>query len=152
MSSTSDFERYLNLFRLRLKQLVMARGLAVLAGAALLITVIAVSLAIRRGFPAEIVVTARVLLFAAIAAIVYRLIVLPGRNLETDGAAEIEARTPGFDGRVKTWIEMQGESHPLGELLAEDSMKIAGRNVPEQRIPQREFSTVLTAAGIARIQ
>ena len=64
MSSTSDFERYLNLFRLRLKQLVMARGLAVLAGAALLITVIAVSLAIRRGFPAEIVVTARILAVA----------------------------------------------------------------------------------------
>ncbi len=149
MSSTSDFERYLNLFRLRLKQLVMARGLAVLAGAALLVTVIAVSLAIRRGFPAEIVVTARLLLFATIAAIVYRLVVLPGRNLETDGSAEIEARTPGFDGRVRTWVEMQAESHPLGELLAEDSMQIAGRNEPEQRIPQREFSTVLTAAGVA---
>jgi len=149
MSSTSEFERYLNLFRLRLKQLVMARGLAVLAGAALLITLVAVSFAIRRGFPAEIVVTGRILLFAAIGAIVYWLIVLPGNRVESDGSGEIERRTPEFEGRVNTWVQIEGEDHPLGELLAEDSMRVAVGHAPERQVPQREFSTVLAAGGAA---
>ena len=118
MSSTSEFERYLGLFRLRLKQLTIARGLSILALSALAVTVIAVSLAIRRGFPAEIVITARVILFAAIGAIVYWLIVVPGKRTESDGSLEIESRAPGFAGRVRTWVGMQGRDHPLADLLA----------------------------------
>ncbi|MDH3440607.1 MAG: hypothetical protein OEM63_07645, partial [Gammaproteobacteria bacterium] len=100
MSSVSEFERYLNLFRLRLKQLVVARGLSILAIVALVITAVAVSLAIRNGFPAEIVITARLILFGAIGAIIYWLLVLPGRRVQADGSDEIEARTPQFEGRV----------------------------------------------------
>jgi hypothetical protein len=149
MSSTSEFERYLGLFRLRLKQLVIARGLSILALTALVVTVIAVSLAIRRGFPAEIVVTARILLFAALGAIVYWLIVLPGKRTESDASEEIESRAPGFAGRVRTWVGMQGRDHPLADLLAEDSLKIAAEHPPERQVPQREFSLLLSAAGAA---
>ena len=149
MSSTNEFERYLGLFRLRLKQLQLARGLSALAVTALIITVVAVALAVRQGFPAEIVITARVLLVAAIAWIVYQLIILPGRQTEADGSAEIEARTPGFAGRVTTWMETRGGRHPLSDLLAEDSLQIAAAHPPEQQVPQKEFTLLLAVAGIA---
>jgi hypothetical protein len=149
MSSRTEFERYLNLFRLRLKQLVIARGLSILAVAALLVTVVTVSLAIRQGFPDAIVISGRLILAAAIIAIAYRFIVLPGRRVEQDGAVDIESRAPAFAGRVQTWVEIQGRPNPIAELLAEDSMRIARANSPESRVPQKEFSVALGAAGVA---
>jgi len=149
MTSTSEFERYLGLFRLRLKQLILARGLSVLAIAALSISAIAVFLAIRRGFPTELVITSRVLLFAVLGAIVYWLLVLPGRKVQSDGADEIEARTPEFAGRVKTWVGIQGSNNPIAELLAEDTLRVASDHPPEKQVRQKEFTLALAAAGIA---
>jgi hypothetical protein len=149
MSSTSDFERYLNLFRLRLKQLIMARAFAILAVIALFVSVVAVSLAIRRGFPDELVITARVLLFAALGAVVYWLLIVPGRRIESDGSEEIEQRAPGFAGRVRTWIGIQGSNNPMAELLAEDSMRVAGEHPPEKQVRQKEFTVALSVAFVA---
>ena len=149
MSSRQEFEHYLGSFRHRLKQLVLVRGLTAVSIVALLITVAAVALAIRQGFPAEVVVTARVLLFGSIATIVYWLIVLPGRAVEENGADVIETRAPAFDGRVTTWVDMQRENNPIVELLAEDSLKVARDNTPESRIPQKEFAQGLSVAGVA---
>lgn len=149
MSSTQEFERYLNLFRLRLKQLVMARGFAALLAAALIITLISVSIAIRQGFPGDIVITSRLLLLAALAAISWWLLILPGRRVEEDGSADIESRTPEFEGRVQTWVEIDGSKNPIAELLAENTLQIAKDHPPEKQIRQREFTLALGGAGIA---
>ena len=149
MSSTTEFERYLSLFRLRLKQLVMARAMAIISVAALAITVVSVFIAIRRGFPDALVITSRLVLFSSIAAMVWWLLVLPGRKIEADGSAEIESRVPGFAGRVRTWVEMRGTRNPVEELLAEDSLKLATGSDPETAVPRREFSMVLSTATAA---
>ena len=151
MSFTAEFDRYLGLFRLRLKQLAMARGTAAASVAALVITVIFVTLAIRNGFPGDIVVTGRLLLFGSIAALVWLLVVRPGRELADGGAEVIETRTPEFGGRVETYLEMQETGNPLREFLAEDTLKIAAGAPPEQQVPQREFTYLLSAAGIAML-
>ena len=149
MSKTTEFERYLGLFRLRLKQLVMARALAILTVTALSITVFAVFLAVRQGFPDGLVITSRLILIAALAALGYRYLLRPGREIDADGSVEIEARAPGFGGRVRTWAEIRGKEHPLADLLAEDALKVAAGHSPEAAIPQREFSRVLSIAGAA---
>jgi Mg2+ and Co2+ transporter CorA len=149
MSSTGEFERYLSHFRLRLKKLVIARGASILAAAALLITIVAVSLAIRRGFPGELVIAARFFLFAALGAIAWWLIVLPSRRMESDGSEEIEARTPDFAGRIMTWVGIKGETHPLAELLAEDSLKVASKYPPESQVPRKEFSLFVSVTAVA---
>jgi hypothetical protein len=149
MSFTSDFERYLRLFRLRLKQLIMARSFAILAVVALLISVVSVSLAIRQGFPDELVIASRVLLFAALGAIVYWMLILPGRRIEIDGGEEIEERAPGFAGRVRTWIGIQGSNNPMTELLAEDSLRVADVHPPEKQVRQSEFTLALSVTGVA---
>jgi len=149
MSSTREFERYLKLFRLRLRQLVMARGYAALLTAALIITLVSVSIAIRQGFPDDVVITSRLILLGTLAAIAWRLLIIPGGKVEKDGSADIEARTPQFEGRVQTWVEIEGGKNPIAELLAEDSMRIAGDHPPEKQIRQQEFTFALGAAGIA---
>lgn len=149
MSSTREFERYLNLFRLRLKQLVMARGYAALLAAAFIITLVSVSLAIRQGFPDDIVITSRLILLGALAAIGWWLLFIPGRRVEQDGSADIEARTPEFEGRVQTWTEIDANKNPIAELLAEDSLRIAANHPPEKQVQQKEFTLALGTAGIA---
>ena len=151
MSSTEQFERYLNLFRLRLKQLLMARGLAIGTASVLLITAVAVFLAIRQGFPDSIVYTARLLLLAAIAGIGWFLVARPGREVEADGSDEIETRAPGFGGRVRTWMEIRDTDNPIKPLLAEDSLELSDAAPPERAIPQREFSVALSVAGVALV-
>ncbi len=149
MSSTQGFERYLNLFRLRLKQLIMARGFAALFAAALIITLISVSLAIRQGFPGDIVITSRLILIGTLAAIAWWMLVLPGRRIDENGSTDIETRTPEFEGRVNTWMEIDSATNPMAELLAEDTLRIAADYPPEKQIQQKEFTYALGAAGIA---
>ncbi len=149
MSSTSRFTDYLDQFRLRLKRLATARGLAMLAAAALLITVTAVYLAVRQGFPADIVVTARVLLLAVLGGIVYRFIVLPKRGIDRDPSNAIEARTPAFGGRVRTWFEIEGKANPLADLLAEDTLKVARLHPPEAEVRKKEFTLAYSMTALA---
>jgi hypothetical protein len=149
MSFTEDFDRYLNLFRLRLKQLLIARGAAMVATAALLITVVAVAIAIRNGFPDDIVITARLVLVGVLAALAFWFVILPNRRLDEDGSAEIEKRTPEFGGRVETYVEMQDSRNPMRELLAEDALHVAGNHPAEKQVAQKEFTLALSAAGIA---
>ncbi|MGI9202911.1 MAG: hypothetical protein ACR2Q3_02805 [Woeseiaceae bacterium] len=149
MSSTNEFEQYLSQFRQRLKQLVRARGGAILLVTALVITLVAVTVAIRQGFPNDIVIASRLLLLAVLAAIAWWLVVLPGRKVSEHGAPDIEERTPAFEGRVTTWMEIDGSKNPMSELLAEDSLRIARDHPVEKQVRKQEFSLALGTASIA---
>lgn len=149
MNFTEKFDRYLNLFRLRLQQLLLARAAAVLAICALVITVIAVTIAIRSGFPNGQIIMARLILLGTLAALFYWLIIRPNRNLEIDAAAEIETRTPAFRGRVETYVEMRDSANPLREFLAEDTLRVAKDYPPEKQVAQKEFTLAIAVAGIA---
>ena len=149
MNFTEKFDRYLNLFRLRLQQLLLARAAAVLAISALVVTVIAVTIAIRSGFPNGQIIMARLILLGTLAALFYWLIIRPNRNLETDAAAEIETRTPAFRGRVETYVEMRDSANPLREFLAEDTLRVAKDYPPEKQVAQKEFTLAIAVAGIA---
>ena len=59
MTAQSQLEAYLGEFRQRLKALIVARGAAVLAIAALVVTLMAVYFGIRRAFDPQIVIGAR---------------------------------------------------------------------------------------------
>ena len=149
MRFTQELDLYLNQFRLRLKQLVLARGAAVLSIAALLVTLIAVATAIRNGFPDDIVITSRLILIALLSALAYRFVILPRKRVDQNGAADIEQRTGAFGGRVETYVEMSDERNPMRELLAEDASRIANEHPPDSQIEKREFTLAYTAAAVA---
>ena len=149
MNFTQELDQYLNQFRLRLKQLVLARGAAVLSVTALLVTFIAVATAIRNGFPDDIVITSRLILIAVLGLLAYRFVILPRKRVDENGAADIERRTGAFGGRVETYVEMSDERNPMRELLAEDAGRIANEHPPETQVEKREFTLAYTAAAVA---
>lgn len=149
MASTQGLDSYVNRFRLRLKQLVIARGMAIVSVAAIAITAVAVTAGIRTGFPSGLMTGARLVLFGTLIALIIAYIVRPSRRIQRDGAAEIERRTPGLGGRVETFLEMHDRENPMRELLAEDTLAIAADHPPEERVRQREFNGVLSVAGAA---
>jgi hypothetical protein len=148
MRFTQQFERYLDQFRLRLKKLALARGVALMSVAALVITLIAVATAIRNGFPDDIVITSRLILAAILGVIVYRFVILPRRHIDNNGAADIEQRTEAFGGRVETYVEMDDERNPMRELLAEDASRIAQEHPPEVQVEKKEFTLAYAAAAV----
>ena len=149
MKFTQEFDQYLNQFRLRLKQLVLARGVGIISVAALLVTLIAVATAIRNGFPDDIVITSRLILVALLGMLAYRFVILPRRQVDVNGAADIEQRTEAFGGRVETYVEIDDERNPMRELLAEDATRIAHEHPPDAQIEKKEFTLAYTAAGVA---
>ncbi len=151
MKFTREFDLYLQQFRLRLKQLVLARGVAIMLFAALVITLVAVATAIRVGFPDDIVIASRVLLIGVLAALAYRFVILPRRRVDENGATDIEQRTGVFGGRVETYVEMKDERNPMRELLAEDASKIARNHPPQTQVAKKEFNLAYGAAAVALV-
>ncbi len=151
MQQSENFSHYLDEFRKRLDKLAVARGLALLAAAALLISVATVTLAARAGFPDNFMLVSRLLLIAALVVLGWFYVVLPRRRIEQHHGAEIEARTPDFDGRVEAFQSTDDAGNPLREILAEESLRIAANNTPEQRITHNEFRNAwsATVASIA---
>jgi hypothetical protein len=138
-----------NQFRLRLKQLVLARGAAIMSIAALIVTFAAVATAIRNGFPDDIVITSRLVLIALLGGLAYRFVILPRKRVDENGAAQIEQRSEAFGGRVETYVEIDDERNPMRELLAEDATKIAKRHSPDSQVEKKEFTLAYTAAAVA---
>ena len=132
MTAQSQLEAYLGEFRRRLKALIIARGSAILAVAALAVTLVAVYFGIRRAFDPTLVISARIVLLLVIVGIAIGLVALPLRALaRTRGIKDIERRAPDFDGRLETY---DGLTHgpaerrtPLLGLLAEDALARARR-------------------------
>ena len=132
MTAQSQLEAYLGEFRKRLKSLIVARGAAILAAAALVITLLAVYFGIRRAFDPTFVYSARAVLVLALGALAAWLLVLPLLTLRRNrGIPDIERRAPDFNGRLETYdgLTRAEKPTPFLPLLAEDALKYA-RKIP----------------------
>lgn len=149
MTFSGKFENYLHEFRQRLKQLIVARGIAVISLSALGITLAAVTLAIRSGFPADLMIAARLILVASIVGLAYHFGTRLRRRIDAGAAADIEQRTAAFGGRVEAYLDTADVANPMRELLAEESLQIAAEHPPRRQVSQREFRTAWSATGLA---
>jgi hypothetical protein len=147
MTSSRQFEEYLDAFRHRLTQLLVARGIAAMSIAALVISMLAVAAAIRAGFPDDFIITARVVLAVCVGALAWYFLVVVRGRLDAGSATEIEARTPEFGGRVEAYVDTRDSANPLRELLAEETLAIAARLTPERQVAPREFRLAWSAAA-----
>ena len=152
MTEQAKLEAYLAAFRRRLMKLVVARGVAVLALAALLLTLAAVYLGIRQAFASELVIGARILLVLILGLVTSVALIYPLRVLRrTQGIREIEKRAPGFDGRIETYqgLTRTGSSSPFLGLLAEDTLRLARALPISLRVPKWEISIPTALAVMA---
>ncbi len=154
MTAQSQLEAYLGEFRRRLKALIVARGAALLAVAALAITLIAVYFGIRRAFDPEIVISARIVLLLLLAGIAVGLVALPLRALKrTRGIKDIERRAPDFDGRLETYDGIvhgpPERATPFLGLLAEDALSLARRIPVALKVPDLHVRAPAAVAVLA---
>src|SRR5918993_1869708 len=154
MTAQSQLEAYLGEFRQRLKALIVARGAAILAFAALVVTLLAVYFGIRRAFDPQIVISARVVLLLLSAGIVIGLVALPLRALNRSrGIKDIERRAPDFDGRLQTYDGIvhgpPERATPFLGLLAEDALSFARRIPVALKIPDLQVRGPAALAVIA---
>ena len=149
MTYSKQFEEYLDSFTQRLQKLVIARGVAAMAVAALVVSLLAVTAAIRAGFPDDFMITARVVLAACIGGLAYYFFVLLRRRTDAESAHDIETKTPAFDGRVEAYVDTRDAANPMRELLAEESLDIAAHHSPVNKVAPREFHYAWSSAGMA---
>lgn len=159
MSEAQQLEAYLQRFRARLKQRLVARGAAATALAALVVSVLGAWFSVRTGFADDVVAGARLSLLFSLIFVSAIAWLGPLRKLRGSAIEDIEQRTPAFRGRVRTWAELSNDKHPLRELLAEDAQAVARRFPPERQLPEREWvaptavacACVIALVGLAAI-
>ena len=125
---------YLGAIERRLRLLVLSRGAAVIAGAALALTVVAVLLANHYAFSKPSVLTARMLLFLGLAAAIAAALIVPLLRLNRRRAArEAESKYPQFEERLLTFTERmeQNSADPFLPLLADDALSVAQQAEPK---------------------
>jgi hypothetical protein len=154
MTAQSQLEAYLGEFRQRLKALIVARGAAMLAFAALIVTLIAVYFGIRRAFDPQIVISARVVLLLLLGGIAIGLVALPLRALQRSrGIKDIERRAPDFNGRLETYDGIvhgpPERATPFLGLLAEDALSFARRIPIALKVPDLHVRAPAALAIIA---
>ncbi|OGT76213.1 MAG: hypothetical protein A3I78_11405 [Gammaproteobacteria bacterium RIFCSPLOWO2_02_FULL_56_15] len=138
MGATARLDSYLYAFRRQLKRLYFLRAASVLSVVLLAIAALGGYLAVVSGFSGATVITARILLLLAMAAVGYVLLLLPLRRLHRSGARLVEQRVPAFAGRIRTYSGLTGEPNPLVALLAEDTLLIADQYPVHEQFRDRE--------------
>jgi len=130
MSSRQRLDDYLDTLRQRIRTHIYVRAAAVVAVTALAITVAAVWLLQREGFPSDIALIGRGMLLFSVVIVAAALLWLPLWKLHRkDGAEEFERRLPTQRGRIETYLdarrrETTSSPSPLIELLAGDAASL----------------------------
>jgi len=135
MSARQELNAYATRLEQRLRLDTLSRGTAIVAGAALLATIV-LAVALTTLAPADGGLTfARVVLFAALAAAVVLGAVLPVIRLTRRAAARYaEKAAPEFAQRLETFVDRQSDE-PFLDLLAADTLEVARTVPPETLAP-----------------
>ena len=153
MNAIERLDTYLGALRARLRAHIYVRGALFAAGVVLAVVVAFSWLLQRNGFDAAFALAGRLLLIAALLAIVVACVWLPLRVLrKEDGARVFERKLPEQQGRLSTYLDTRRGEHPtspLVELLAEDAMQVASRTPVDEVVPPRRIQLNAVVAILA---
>lgn len=149
MSRREQLNLYIGKVQHRLRLDTGVRGAAVVGAVALVATVL-LTLALNAfAFPEHALTPARLLLLAAVAAAAGFGLALPWLRLNRKRSIHrAEAAFPQLDQRLLTFSEKEQEGDPFIELLAADTLALAGDAPPAQLVPQNRL-LVLMGVGVA---
>lgn len=154
MNPLTGLTDYLGRVERRLRLLTVTKGAAILAGSALVFTVLAVFLANAFAFSAPGVTSARVLLFLALALALGAGLVVPLLRLNHRHAARrAEQEFPEFEERLLTFTERSrtNPEDPFLPLLAADTLEVARQAEPERLAGRSRILSFVSAAGVSLI-
>ena len=143
MNPLDRLSEYLGAIERRLRLIALTRGIAVTAGMALALTIVAVLVINQFAFSNGSVIGARVFLFLGLAFAIAAALVIPVIRLNRRNAARrAEARYPQFEERLLTFTERieNNPSDPFLALLADDTLRVAEQAEPKNVARARGFT------------
>ncbi len=147
MTAREQLHAYITLLEQRLRWSTVLRGIAILAGGALVATLVLVTIANALAFSHGSVTAARFALILILASAAAAGLALPLRRLTRRRAiGTAEAAFPQFQQRLTTFTERDGHD-PFIELLAGDTLDIAQSAEPTQLVTGRRLWMSL-ASGV----
>ena len=138
-SASRNLNQYLESFKSRLQRLTLLNGLAKLAIAVVVVCLLAAWLVSSGGFNPTHILFGRLAILVTLAAGFYGFIWLPRKQLAGQIPKNAEGRVAAFAGRLTTWNENRNDPNPVNELLAEDTLAIAGKHAVNEVIPAKEM-------------
>src|SRR5579862_5484110 len=152
MSFREQLHAYIAQLEQRLRWSTVLRGLAILAGSALVATLLLVTIANALAFSNGSVTAARFVLILILALAAAAGLALPLRRLTRRRAVgTVETAFPQFQQRLITFTERDGQD-PFIELLAGDTLEVAQSAQPQQVVTDRRLWISLgTGAGAIAI-
>jgi hypothetical protein len=151
VSASEELRSYVERVQSRLRLLTVLRGAAVLAGSALLSTLVLTFIIDRLAFSQASLWSARGILWLTLATGAALGLALPlWRLTQRWTARRAERAFPEFKQGLLTFAEREreGASEPFLELLAADTLRIARAASPERIVSDRAL-TALAGAGVA---
>ncbi|MEO6080093.1 MAG: hypothetical protein ABIQ86_09985 [Steroidobacteraceae bacterium] len=142
MNTRHQLESYLAQVRRRLQWIMASQSAALLAGALLLVTLLAAVALGRFVFSDSAVLVARLMLLATLAGVVVWYVLRLRALRRNGGATQIERVLPAQGGRVTTYLQesaKEGKASVLLDLLAEDAQRVAEQEALTQSIPARRL-------------
>src|ERR1700676_3304505 len=148
MSLREQLHAYIAQLEQRLRWSALLRGLAILAGSALVATLVLVIIANALAFSNGSVTAARFGLILVLAIAAAAGLALPLRRLTRRRAVgTAEATFPQFQERLTTFAERDGQD-PFIDLLAGDALDVAQSAEPKQIVTDRRlWSSLVIGAG-----
>jgi len=128
MKPLDRLSEYLGAIERRLRLIALTRGIAVTAGMALALTIVAVLVINQFAFSHGSVIGARVFLFLGLAFAIAAALIIPVIRLNRRNAARrAEAQYPEFEERLLTFTERieNNPGDPFLALLADDTLWVA---------------------------
>jgi hypothetical protein len=152
MTALNQVHAYLRSLELRVRLFAAARGIALIAGLALLLTLLLVWISNRYEFAQQVVFPLRILLFVALAAAISFALALPLLRLNRRRITRLaERRFAGFEERLLTVAERPDTANPFTELVAEDALRIAREHPPGQLRSGRLLAACLGSGVVAAV-
>lgn len=149
MSRREQLNLYIGQLQHRLRLDAGVRGAAVVGAVALVATVLLTFALNAFAFPEHALTPARLVLLAAVVAAAGFGLALPWLRLNRKRSIDrAEAAFPQLDQRLLTFSEKEQEGDPFIELLAADTLSVAGDASPAQLAPQNRL-LILMGIGVA---
>ena len=153
MKPLDRLSEYLGAIERRLRLIALTRGIAVTAGMALALTIVAVLVINQFAFSNGSVIGARVFLFLGLAFAIGAALIIPVIRLNRRNAARrAEAQYPEFEERLLTFTERieSNPGDPFLSLLADDTLRVAQQAEPQERGQERVDLQLLFGRGGCR--
>src|SRR4051794_8582643 len=154
MKPLDRLSEYLGAIERRLRLIALTRGIAVTAGMALALTVVAVLVINQFAFSHGSVIGARVFLFLGLAFAIAAALIIPVIRLNRRNAARrAEAQHPQFEERLLTFTERieNNPRDPFLSLLADDTLRVAQQAEPKTIVKSAWIYSFSSAAVVAAL-